>query len=199
MAKKFNLNTFLKLSPEEQAKTIERETKELLKRLPSLKKQLKMYSDTSDELYNLQSDELELIGTTYARALRGGEITTRSAKASYKAFVKSLKKYARTDIGYLARQTAEKRMESWIGHIESASFDADKEYARRMYDSMTEQEKLGFTRSKYFMDSQYMYEVVDVSGQKYSIQTLKLELYLYEVRGIEFDNIYNTYYRNKKK
>ena len=43
MAKKFSIDAFLKLSPEEQAKSIERETKQLLKRLPTLKKQLKMY------------------------------------------------------------------------------------------------------------------------------------------------------------
>ena len=62
MPKKFNIKSFLKLSPEEQAKSIERETKQLIQRLPTLKKQLKMYGDTSDELYNLQRDEVELIG-----------------------------------------------------------------------------------------------------------------------------------------
>lgn len=198
MAKKFNLNAFLKLSPEEQAKSIEKETKELIKRLPNLKKQLKMYGDTSDELYNLNTDELDLIGSTYARAVRSGEITTPTAKASYNKFIQNLRKYARVDIGTLARQTADARMDSWIEHIDGASFDADKEYAHTLFDSMTEEEKLGFTRSKYFMDSQYMYEVVDVSGNKYSIQTLKLELYLKERRGKEFDNIYDTFVRKKK-
>lgn len=197
MAKKPNINSFLKLSPEEQAKSIERQTQELLKRLPTLKKQLKMYGDTSDELYNLQEDEVELIGRTYAKAVRGGEITTPSSKQAYRSFINNLRKYTRTDIRTLAVQSAEQRMESWIGHIKSASFDADKEYAQRMVDSMTEEEKLGFTRSKYFMDSQYMYEVIDVSGNKYSIQTLKLELYLKEKRGKEFDNIYDDNVRKK--
>lgn len=197
MAKKFNINSFLKLSPEEQAKSIEKQTQELLKRLPTLKKQLKMYGDTSDELYNLKEDELELIGTTYAKAVRGGEITTPSSKSAYRSFINNLRKYAKTDIRTLALQSAEQRMGSWIDHIEKASTDADKEYAQRMLDSMTEEEKLGFTRSKYFMDSSYMYMVTEVDGRQYSIQTLKLELYLKERRGKEFDNIYDDNVRKK--
>ena len=197
MAKKFNINSFLKLSPEEQAKSIEKQTQDLLKRLPSLKKQLKMYGDTSDELYNLKEDELELIGSTYAKAVRGGEITTPSSKSAYRSFINNLRKYAKTDIRTLALQSAEQRMGSWIDHIEKASTDADKEYAQRMLDSMTEEEKLGFTRSKYFMDSSYMYMVTEVDGRQYSIQTLKLELYLKERRGKEFDNIYDDNVRKK--
>lgn len=197
MSKKFNINSFLKLSAEQQAREVEKLTKEVLTRLPNLKSKLKMYGDNSDELYNLQRDELELMGTTYAKAIRGGEITTPSSKKAYRSFVTNLRRYARVDISQLARQTAEKRMESWIGHIQDASFDADKAYAQKMYNSMTEEEKLGFTRSKYFMDSSYMYFVTEVDGRQYSIQTLKLELYLKEKRGIEFDNIYDTYVRKK--
>ena len=197
MAKKFNINSFLKLSPEEQAREVEKLTKEVVTRLPTLKKKLKMYGDVSDELYNLERDELDLMGTTYAKAVRSGEITTSSGKKAYRSFITNLRKYARTDISQLARQSAEVRMESWIGHIQDASFDADKEYAQRMMNSMTEEEKLGFTRSKYFMDSSYMYFVTEVDGQKYSIQTLKLELYLKEKRGKEFDNIYDTNIRKK--
>ncbi|MBO7692508.1 MAG: hypothetical protein J6T10_07755 [Methanobrevibacter sp.] len=197
MAKKFNINSFLKLSAEEQAKSIEKQTQDLIKRLPSLKKQLMMYGDTSDELYNLKEDELELIGSTYAKAVRGGEITTPSSKSAYRSFINNLRKYAKTDIRTLALQSAEQRMGSWIDHIEKASTDADKEYAQRMLDSMTEEEKLGFTRSKYFMDSSYMYMVTEVDGRQYSIQTLKLELYLKERRGKEFDNIYDDNVRKK--
>lgn len=183
MAKKFSIKSFLKLSPEEQAISIERETKELLKRLPVLKKKLKMYGETSDELYNLSSDEVELIGLTYAKAVRSGEITTPTAKASYQKFVNNLRKYARTDISFLAKQTAQERMDSWIEHIDASSNSGDSEYAHKLLDSMSEEEKLGFTRSKYFMDSSYMYVVTEEEGIQYSIQTLKLELYLEEVRG----------------
>ena len=190
MAKKFNINSFLKLSPEEQAKSIEKQTAELLKRLPALKKKLKMYGDTSDELYNLKEDEVALIGTTYAKAVRGGEITTPSSKRAYQNFIRNLRKYTRTDIGQLARETADVRMESWLEHINEGSTDADSEYAQELYNSMTEEEKLGFTRSKYFMDSSYMYMVTEEDGKQFSIQTLKLELYLEEVRDKQTRHIY---------
>ena len=82
MAKRNEVD-FFKLSAEEQAKVIERETKKLIARLPSLKKNLKMYGAVSDELYNLTEDEVSTIGTTYAKAVRGGEISTPSSKRAY--------------------------------------------------------------------------------------------------------------------
>ena len=189
---KFNINSFLKLSAEDQAKSIEKQTKELIKRLPTLKKQLKMYNDTSDELYNLERDEIELIGSTYAKAVRGGEITTPSSKQAYRSFISNLRKYTRTDIRQLALDSAETRMESWLDHIKEGSTDADKEYAQQLFDSLSEQEKLGFTRSKYFMDSSYMYMITEEDGKQFSIQTLKLELYIEEVLGRDTNHIYRT-------
>ena len=192
MAKKFNINSFLKLSPEEQAKSIERQTKELINRLPALKKKLKMYNETSDEMYNLSQEEVELQGMTYAKAIRSGEITTTSSKKAYRQFISNLRKYAKMDIGQLAKETAERRMDSWLEHIKAGSTDADSEYAQELFNSMTEEEKLGFTRSKYFMDGSYMYAVTEEDGKQYSIQTLKLELYLEEVRGKSTRHIYRT-------
>ena len=198
MAKKFDINSFLKLSPEEQAKSIEKQTKELLKRLPTLKKQLKMYGDTSDEMYNLTSEEVELMGSTYASAIRGGEISTPSSKKAYQSFIKNLRKYARTDLSVLAQQTADARMDSWIEHINSASTESDKAYAQELLKGMTEEEKLGFTRSKYFMDSSYMYFITELDGVQYSVQTLKLELFLEEVRGKTTRHIYRTHVKGNE-
>lgn len=183
---------FFKLSPERQAKEIEKMTEQIVSRLPTLKKRLQMYSETSSELYNLKSDELELMGTTYARAVRGGEISTPSSQQAYKQFIGNLKKYTRTSISELAKQTAQMRMEDWLLHIQNASNETDKAYAKKLYDSMTEEEKEGFTRSKYFMDSSHMYIVTEEDNVQYSIQTLKLELYLEEVRKKKTDHIYRT-------
>lgn len=190
--KKFNINSFLKLSPEEQAKQIERDTKALISRLPTLKKQLQMYGEVSDELYNLSQDEIDLMGTTYAKAVRGGQITTPSSQRAYQDFIKNLNKYSQVDLNYLAQQTAKERLDSWLKHIEDASTDGDIAYAKEMLNSMTDEEKLGFTRSKFFMDSSYMYAVTEEDDVEYSIQTLKLELYLEEVRGKTFKHIYRT-------
>ena len=209
MAQKFNINSFLKLSPEKQAQEIEKQTQKLVERLPSLRKWLKMYNDNSSEMYNLKEDEVKLQGTIYARAVRGGSITTPSSKKAYSNFIKNLQKYTRTSISQLAYETARQRMESWLSNIESASTPEDIAYARELYNSMTEEEKLGFTRSQFFMDSSYMYMVTEEDGKQYSIQTLKLELYLEENRGHTTRHIYRTKvkgnegklrrYRRKKK
>lgn len=192
MPKKLNINSFFKLSPEEQAKSIEKQTAELIKRLPTLKKRLKMYGETSDEMYNLNKEEIELQGLTYAKAVRGGEITTPSSKKAYQNFIKNLRKYAKTDIRQLAQETAQARMDSWIEHINEGSTDADSQYAQELLNSMTDEEKEGFTKSKFFMDSSYMYMVTEEDGKQFSIQTLKLELYLEEIRGKTTRHIYRT-------
>lgn len=196
MAYKVNIDAFLRKSPEEQAKEIEKQTKELLKRLPTLKKQLKMYGDVSSEMYNLTSDEVSLMGSSYASAVRGGEITAPSSKQAYRQFIKNLHKYTKTNMALLAQETASQRMESWIEHINEGSTDADSQYANELLNSMTDEEKLGFTRSKFFMDSTYMYMVTEEDGKEYSIQTLKLELFLEEVRGKTTRHIYR---RNVKQ
>ena len=90
-------------------------------------------------------------------------------------------------------------MDSWLAHIESASTAEDIAYARELYNSMTEEEKLGFTRSQFFMDSSYMYMVTEEDGRQYSIQTLKLELYLEEIRGHTTKHIYRTYVKGNEE
>lgn len=199
MAKKFNIDAFMELTPEEQAKYIEKQTNELVKRLPTLKKKLSMYNDMSSEMYNLKQEEVELQGSVWSNAIRGGQVTTPSSKMAYKHFVSNLMKYARTDISKLSSQASELRIDSWIEHINASSTESDKEYAQKLLDSMTDEEKMGFTRSKYFMDSSYMYMVTEVDGVQYSIQTLKLELYLEEVRGKTTQHIYRDYVKGSEE
>lgn len=182
MAKKeFDINSFLKKSPEEQAKAIERETQRLLNRLPSLKDKLSMYNEVSDEMYNLSPEEVEFQGLRQAQAVRTGEITTPTGKQAYNNFVKNLHRYARRNIHDLAVESAEMRMKSWLDNIRSHASQDEIDYAEELVNSMSENEKIGFTRSKYFLDvgdwnsdnfQQYIEEY------DYSIMTQKLELYL---------------------
>ena len=194
MPKKFDVSSFLKLSPEEQAKSIERETKELIKRLPTLKKQLKMYGEVSDELYNLTQDELDLMGSTYAKAIRSGEITTPSSQRAYQKFISNLRKYARTDISYLAKVTAEQRLDSWKEHIDANASEEEKAYVEKLLNSMTDKQKLGFTRSEYFLDVENWSSdgfVQKTEDGEFSISTLKLELYLDTYGSGQTKGIYN--------
>lgn len=204
MAKKVikPIGSIFNWSSEEQARYIERETKNLIKRLPSLKKNLQMYGEVSDELYNMSADELELIGRTYSRAIRGGEISTPSSKKAYQNFVRSLQKYSRGNIKELAIRTANERMESWLNNVRANGTTEEIAYAEDLVNSMTDSEKLGFTRSKYFLDTENWGSTdtfnknTDV-GQ-YSIQVLKLELYLQE-HGHITRNIYGNYVNPNKK
>ena len=190
-------SSFFSWSKDEQAKFIERETKNVIKRLPKLKSSLQMYGEISDELYNMSSEEIELIGTTYARAVRSGEISTPSSKKAYQDFIGKLRKYSRTSIKELATQTAEQRLESWLENVRANGSEEEIAYAEEMIASMTDSQKIGFTLSKYFLDvenwnSDETFEK-DTDVGKYSIQVLKLELYLQQYEGSTTRNIYNSY------
>lgn len=187
---------FFSLSAEEQAKEIERTTKKLLDRLPSLKKHLKMYGEVSDELYNLEPDEVQTISSTYARAVRGGEISTPSSKRAYRKFINDMRRYTRPSIMDIANQTANARMESWLETIRDKGSTAEIEYAEELVNKMTDADKRGFTRSKYFLDTENWNSqdnfVRKAGDDEYSIMTLKLELYM-QSKGHNGRNIYNQY------
>lgn len=193
---KFTFEEFEKLDIEKQAEIIENQTKQLLKKLPSLKKNLSLYDDTTDELYNLTPDELSLYGETYARALRGGEISTPSSKLGYKRFVKRLLNYNARSIKELAVEYANRRMDSFMDTIRKNGSLAEIEYAESLYDQMSDEDKIAFTRSKYFLDTdnwgseQFMQNFQD---SEYSMMTLKLELFMMN-KGYSTDNIYNQAY-----
>lgn len=185
---------FTNWSAEEQAKFVEEETKNVIKRLPKLKSALQMYGEVSDELYNMSSEELELMGTTYSHALRGGEISTPSSKKAYQDFVNKLRKYSRTSIKELAVKTAEERLESWLNHVRANGSKEEIDYAEKLIGEMSDNEKIGFTKSKYFLDVENWGSegfVQDTDAGQFSIQVMKLELYLIN-KGHTTDNIYNT-------
>ena len=198
MAKKsqFNINNFLKLSAEEQAKAIERDTEKLIGRLPSLKRSLKMYNDTSDEMYNLSAEEVELQGVTYARAVRTGSITTPTGKQAYQNFVRNLRRYARTNIGEISKQVAMQRFDDWHQTIKDHASTDELEYANYLINQMTDEMKQGFTRSRYFIDNSNWNSkqtfVQETSDGDISIQTLELELFLQKNHPeVMTRNIYN--------
>ena len=188
-------SSFFSWSKDEQAKFIERETKNVIKRLPKLKSSLQMYGEISDELYNMTAEEIELAGTTYSRAIRSGEISTPSSKRSYQDLISKLRKYSRTSIKELAVQTAEQRLESWLANVRANGTLEEIQYAEELLAGMTENQTIGFTLSKYFLDvenwnSDETFEV-DTGEGIYSIQVLKLELYLQQYEGHETRDIYN--------
>lgn len=203
MPYKFNLESFLKKSAEEQAKIIERETQKVIGRLPSLKKNLKMYGETTSEMYNLTPEQLQLEGSTYAKAIRSGEMSTPSSKKAYHRFMSSLSRFANMNIHELAQQTASARLDEWLEHIKANGSDEEVEYAQEMLNSMTDEEKLRFTLSEYFLDTNNFssngFVLEDEEGNQYSVQTLKLELFLKTYNDGRGRNIYNTEFAKDKQ
>ena len=191
---------FEKFDIEKQAEIIERETRKLLKKLPKIRKNLSAYDDTSDELYNLEQEQLELYGKTYASALRGGELTTPSSIEGYQRFVKQLLKYNSKSIKELAIDTANNRMESFMKNIRENGSLAEIQYAEQLFSQMNDYDKIAFTRSKYFLDTdnwgseQFSKFTEDYTGE-YSIMTMKLELFMIS-KDKNTRNIYNKTYHN---
>lgn len=181
MAKRNEVD-FFKLSVEEQAREIERQTKKLVARLPDLKKNLKMYGEVSDELYNLTEDEVSTIGTTYAKAVRGGEISTPSSKRAYQKFINDMRKYTRRSIGEIANEVAEQRFNDWWQTIKDHSSTEELEYCNYLVMQMDDKMKRGFTTSRYFLENQNWNSqesfVKSVTDGDISMMTLELELYL---------------------
>ena len=185
---------FFSLSVEEQAREIEKETKKLLNRLPDLKRNLKMYGEVSDELYNLSEEEVATIGSTYARAVRGGEISTPSSQRAYRQFINNMRKYTRRSIREIAVETAQQRMDSWLETIRSHASEEEIAYAESLVNKMSDTDKIGFTRSQFFLDteewgSEQFKEYMD--SHNFSIMTHKLELYLNN-KGYETKNDYDN-------
>ena len=197
MANKFNLTAFLKLSPEEQAKSIERETQKVIKRLPTLKKRLKMWGEVSSELYNLTEEELELQGSTWAKAIRGGEVTAPMSRTAYQRFVSNLGRYATTSIEQLAEETATTRFESWKQTILDNASQGEIDYMNKLLEQMTPAMIEGFTRSRYFVDnatwgSEQTF-IKHTSEGDMSIQIIELELFLEKNHPeVKTDHLYNN-------
>ena len=195
MAKRNEVD-FFKLSAEEQAREIERQTKKLIARLPDLKKNLKMYGEVSDELYNLTEEEVSTIGTTYAKAVRGGEISTPSSKRAYQKFINDMRKYTRRSIGDIAQEVAEKRFDDWWKTIKDNASTEELEYCNYLVMQMDDKMKRGFTMSRYFLENANWNSedtfVKSVSDGDISMMTLELELYLEKNHPeVNTRNIYN--------
>ena len=187
-------DNFFNYSPEKQAEWIEKQTTKLLKRLDALKENLQLYNDVSDEMYNLSQEEVELQSEVWKRAVRGGEITTPSSKRAYQQFVANTAKFAKMSMIELTRLYASNRIDSFLETIRKNGSIEEYEYAKSLVDSMSEDDKVGFTKSKYFLDVDNWgsegFTFKGDDGYEYSIMTMKLELYL-KTRGNETSDIYN--------
>lgn len=170
MAKKPNLKIpFKDLDVDKQIQWLIKQTHKVIERLPSLKKELSVYDDKSNELYNMDKSEIELFTNTYAIDLTTGDMS--SDNENLMDYVEQLSKYGDSGIGELRLQATEQRIESFLDSIRKCGASEEElEYVQSLLDAMTDKQKEAFTKSKLFWDSgEYGSEGIRVFMDMYDV------------------------------
>ena len=155
MAKKVvSLNIpFKELDVDKQIQWLMEQTRKVIKRLPELKRELAVYDDKSEELYNWSKSQIEVFSNTYAIDLTTGTMS-ESEEKSLSEYVSQLSKYGDKGIGELRLQATEQRIESFKESLEKSGASEDEiSYVEELLDKLTDRQKESFTKSKFFWDS----------------------------------------------
>ena len=190
---------FKDLSLEEQLKWIEKQTERVVKRLPSLKKNLSTYNDVSAELYNLEPEDIMIMSKTHQKKLTSGTTDTSTYN-----FARKLEMYGDTPMETLRATATEKRIESFLDYVDNATSEEESEYVHSLIDKMSDEDKEEFTKSKYFwFTSDYpsdelvkFNELYKGAHESISPATANLETFM-KKKGYDTDNWYD-YDRQEK-
>ena len=143
---------FKDLDVEKQIQWLIKHSQKVIERLPTLKKELAVYDDKSNEMYNWDKSTIELFTNTYAIDLTTGDIS--SDNKSLTNFVEQLSKYGDKGIGELRLEATEQRIDSFLSSIQKAGGSEEElDYVQSLLDQMSDREKEAFTKSKLFWDS----------------------------------------------
>lgn len=143
---------FKDLDVDKQIQWLIEHSQKVIKRLPQLKKELAVYDDKSNEMYNWEKSSVELFTNTYAIDLTTGDISSDNAELT--DFVSQLSKYGDTDFEQLRLEFTEKRISSFLDSLEKSGASQDEiDYVNSLLDKMTDSQKEAFTKSKLFWDS----------------------------------------------
>lgn len=192
MAKKDFLEIpFNELDLEKQIQWLIKQSQKVAERVPVLKKELAVYDDKSNEMYNMSANEIKLFAQSYAFDLTTGEIS--SDNQGLQNFVAQLQKYS-GNIMDIRLMAMESRIESFRESIiESGASQSEIDYVNSLLDKMSDSEKEQFTKSKLFLDTHdYPSEGIQKFMDMYDFtpQTAKLEDWC-EQHNIETDKWYN--------
>ena len=142
---------FKDLDTDKQIQWLIKHSQKVIERLPQLKKELAVYDDKSNEMYNWDKSTIELFTNTYAIDLTTGDIS--SDNKSLTDFVEQLSKYSDKGIGQLRLEATSQRIDSFLQSIkDSGGSEEELEYAKSLLDQMSDREKEAFTKSKLFWD-----------------------------------------------
>ena len=143
---------FKDLDVDKQIQWLIKHSQKVIERLPELKKELAVYDDKSNEMYNWERSSVELFTTTYTRDIATGRITSENTELQN--FVEQLSKYGETDFEQLRLEVTEKRIDSFLKSLDdSGASDEEKEYVQSLLNELTDKQKEAFTKSKLFWDS----------------------------------------------
>ena len=167
---------FNQLDVDKQIQWLIKHSEQVISKLPQLKKALAIYDDKSNEMYNMEPNEIRLFAQSYAYDLTTGD--TSSSDTGLQNFVGQLEKYS-GNIMELRMQAMEERIQSFKDSIvESGASENEIEYVNSLLDKMTDEQKEAFTKSKLFLDTHdYPSEGIQKFMDMYDFtpQTAKLE------------------------
>lgn len=143
---------FKELDVDKQIQWLIEHSQKVIKRLPELKKELAVYDDKSNEMYNMEASEIKLFTNSYALDLTTGD--NASDNAELNKFVEQLSKYGDKGIGELRLEATEKRIESFKDSlVKSGASEDEIMYVEELLDDLSDRELEAFTKSKLFWDS----------------------------------------------
>lgn len=143
---------FKDLDVDKQIQWLIKHAKKVIERLPTLKKELAVYDDKSNEMYNMEKSSIELFTNTYASQLTTGDIDSDNTELM--DFVSQLSKYGDSGIGELRLMATEQRIDSFLQSLKDCGASSEEiEYVQDLLSKMSDKQKEAFTKSKLFWDS----------------------------------------------
>ena len=182
---------FQQLDIDKQIEWLVKQSQKVIKRLPILKKELGVYDDKSNEMYNMDKSTIEVFTKSYVSDLATHSI--KSDNPSLVEFAEQLEIYGDVGIGELRLQATEERIDKFIDSlIKSGASQQEYDYVKSLLDKMTDKQKEAFTKSKLFWDSgDYGSEGIRTFMDLYDVTpaTANLENWC-EQHGITTDRLY---------
>lgn len=197
--KPFSIKEFRGLSPKKRRRWVLSQTRKVLRRLPSLKKRLSLYDDTSTRIYNLDPETLTLWGEIIANKVSKRNITS-SDISSISSYLTELHSMADELLSKLDERYTNSRIEDFLENIKKVSSNEEYEYVKELIDNLSEKQKSEFVRSKQF------YTQGDLASKNYvsfvneygiSVGTAKLETWLEDYKNTKKVN--EKRYREKRR
>ena len=143
---------FKELDVDKQIQWLIKHSQKVVERLPELKKELAVYDDKSNEIYNMDKSSIELFTNTYAIDLTTGTITADNPELEQ--YVEQLSYYGDRGIGELRLDATNKRIDSFLESLEKSGASQEEiDYVNSLLEQMSDKQKEGFTKSKLFWDS----------------------------------------------